>query len=196
MHDAHAHQEHEEEPSPSDVLESEHRVIERVLDLMDRAADQIDGGRLPPLSVFLNITDFIAGFADADHHGKEEWKMFPMLAEEGMPTDHGPMKQLIADHARGRELNGQMRHATERLRHGEAKADADLLRAMREYVKLLHVHIKKEDNMFFPMADRMLDEAHQRQLSEQFDEVEADQMGETGRIRYLRMLADIEEELG
>ncbi len=188
--------EHGREMTPTEELEAEHRVIEKMLDCMDVEADALEAGKTPPAVVFLETSDFIAGFADACHHGKEEHKMFPMLASDGMPTESGPMKQLIADHKQGREFNRRIREAAKRLEAGDMTAKRELLDAVRGYVKLLRVHIKKEDNMFFPMADEMLSEQQQRELHQEFEQVELVETGAGVHGKYLAVLQHVRDELG
>ncbi len=196
MHAEHEEHEHAAEMRPSEELMSEHRVIERMLACMDCEADAIEAGKTPPVWVFLQTSEFIHGFADECHHGKEEWKMFPTLARDGMPTETGPMKQLIEDHRQGREFNRRIHSAAQRLEAGDMTAKREVLDAIRGYVKLLRVHIKKEDNMFFPMADKMLDEAgQQHELQEEFKQVERDVMGPGAHERFIGMLEHVEEEL-
>lgn len=198
MHDTHTHEHHEHDGSlsPSEILEAEHRVIERMLDAMEREAQRLTDGDTPAPWIFSDTSDFIADFADACHHAKEERRMFPMLETAGMPADHGPMYWLIQDHKRGRELNRLMRAAAGRLFAGDESARAELIGEINDYVKLLRIHIKKEDNAFFPMADRMLDEAHQRQLADEFDEVEREETGEGVHEKYLGVLERVEREMG
>src|SRR5450756_440878 len=60
----------------TEVLMQEHRVIERVLDALETAANHLDRGHPVRPGLFLEAADFIAGFADGCHHRKEEGVLF------------------------------------------------------------------------------------------------------------------------
>ncbi len=49
----------------------EHRVIERVLTALEKAAGRLESGLMRP-GFFVDAAEFIKGFADGCHHKKEE----------------------------------------------------------------------------------------------------------------------------
>ncbi|HLA08413.1 MAG TPA: hemerythrin domain-containing protein, partial [Anaerolineales bacterium] len=56
----------------TDILIQEHRVIEKVLDSLETAANRLSAGDAIPMDFFLKAADFIKNFADGCHHKKEE----------------------------------------------------------------------------------------------------------------------------
>ena len=72
------------------VLKEEHRVIERVLDALETAANRLTTGSPVRPGVFLQAADFIKGFVDGCHHKKEEGVLFPALEAAGIPAEGGP----------------------------------------------------------------------------------------------------------
>lgn len=130
---------------PIQVLMDEHRVIEKVLDALELAAD-----REVPAGFFEKAVEFCSGFADACHHLKEEDRLFPLLEERGIPRKGGPVGVMCEEHVLGRGYIQQMR---------DALADGDFDRVRRAsllYVGLLREHIQKEDNVLFAMARDVL----------------------------------------
>ena len=73
------------------ILKEEHRVIERVLDALETAANRLTTGSPVRPGVFLQAADFIKGFADGCHHKKEEGVLFPALEAAGIPAEGGPI---------------------------------------------------------------------------------------------------------
>jgi hemerythrin-like domain-containing protein len=57
------------------------------------------------------------------------------------------------------------------------------------YIELLRHHIDKENNVLFPMADRSLSEERQVRISEEFDRLEKERIGE-GRHEAFHQLMD------
>jgi len=152
-------------PTPTDVLREEHRVIVRALGVLEAAAARLAGGRALPEEWWPEILAWLRGFADKNHHAKEETSLFPAMVKAGVPLAGGPIEVMLEEHERGRALVRAMEA-------GEAAARAV---PAREYVTLLREHIEKENGMLFPLADAVLDAAAQRALQREFDGVEAEQ---------------------
>lgn len=190
-HHAHAHE--NKELSATEVLEEEHRVIERMLNALARLSVQLGEGKTPPDWVLTDASDFISDFADGCHHAKEEHRMFPMLETAGMPVGEGPIPVMLMEHEQGREWNRRLRAAGERLASGDESARQDVIEAIAAYIGLLRAHIKKEDNALFPMADRILTPPQQDALLEEFEQLEREETGEGVHDKYLGVLERIEE---
>ena len=58
---------------------------------------------------------------------------------------------------------------------------------------LLRAHIDKEDQILFPMADRLFSPEDQRELEVAFDQVEAEEIGLGVHDRYHQMAHDLAE---
>jgi hemerythrin-like domain-containing protein len=175
---------------PTDILSSEHRVIEQVLDCLESLAGQArDEGRLDVQRAG-QILEVLRTFADRCHHGKEEERLFPMLVARGMSTHHGPIAVMLDDHRAGREHIGRMVEAT-------AAADAQCFApAALGYVGLLRDHIAKEDGVLFPMADSMLDESARQSLLESFRAFERDDLGAGTHERMLSLANELARYYG
>jgi hemerythrin-like domain-containing protein len=61
---------------------------------------------------------------------------------------------------------------------GNGGAANDWARAARDYTQLLRSHISKENNILFVMAEQLLSDAEQEELSAGFEKVELEKMGE------------------
>ncbi len=177
----------------TDDLKSEHRGIERMLSVAERAAQELAAGKDLPPQVFLNTVDFLRNFADKCHHGKEETELFPAMEKAGVPRQGGPIAVMLAEHDQGRAFIRAMADAAERYSKGDATARAPLAAAMRGYVQLLHAHINKEDNILYPMADSVIAAAEQARLATAFDNIEANVMGPGVHERYHAMLDEMEK---
>jgi hemerythrin-like domain-containing protein len=62
--------------TPIEILIDEHRQILRVLEHLEEGADRLDSGDDIAAEFFLDAAEFVAGFADKCHHGKEEDILF------------------------------------------------------------------------------------------------------------------------
>ena len=171
--------------SAAAVLMAEHRGIEAVLDVVERACDALDAGRTIPADVIPKCVDFFRNFADRCHHHKEEEHFFPRLAERGIPVEHGPIGVMLTEHELGRGYLAA-------LESGAAAGDNALtIAAGRAYVRLLRQHIRKEDQVLFPMGDRVLSTADQEALARAFDEVERLEMGDGVHEQYHHLIHEL-----
>jgi hemerythrin-like domain-containing protein len=169
------------------VLMEEHRVIERVLDAVERMLD----ARTVDAAFLDRALDFFRNFADGCHHAKEETALFPALERAGIPRLGGPVGVMLDEHVEGRRLLGIV---AENLALAEADIRAaDRVRgAARAYVDLLRQHIQKEDNVLFAIADQALDPTVQREVLDAFDALESREGEEDKHERCLNLAHDLE----
>jgi hemerythrin-like domain-containing protein len=179
--------------SATNVLKDEHRGVERMLNIVEAAVTRLDAGHDVPPNVFLDAVDFFRGFTDGCHHAKEEVKLFPAMEQRGVPNAGGPIGVMLAEHEQGRAFVRAMAEAASRYTRGDQSAVPVLIQNGRGYVALLRQHILKEDNILFMLADRVLSEADQRQLAEDFEIIERDKTGPGEHERYHRMLDQLEQ---
>lgn len=172
-----------------DILMQEHRVIEKVLNALESAAERLEAGEDVPMDFFLKAADFMRNYADGTHHQKEEGILFTALETNGFPKDADPVSVFMDDHAEGRRLTRGMTNCAERIQSGDAGAKTELIQHARDYILLLREHIQREDNVLFPMADNILAE-HGSQLLKDFTRAD-DEQG-TGE-KYLRLAEELEK---
>ncbi len=182
-------------PRPTEILRNEHRVIERMLKVLNVAADRLDKGEAIDPSVFDRSLDFIRKFADYSHHGKEEDVFFAAVEEAGIPKDGGPVGVMLEEHDEGRKAVQKMAEGLEKYRAGDKSATAGIVRGARDYVYVLRNHIPKEDDILYPMGDDVISVQGQAKMAQQFEQVQKERMGERQQY-YLQMVEDLEKELG
>lgn len=180
----------------TDVLRAEHRAIGRMLEVAGAVAAGLRRGNTGEGATLEKLIDFFRNFTDRCHHRKEEDVLFPLLVEKGVPVQNGPIGVMLDEHQRGRAFIAQMVRGLEDLRAGVAGAAEALAGDVDGYVSLLREHIAKEDGVLFPLADRMLAEAEQRELSGRFNEIEEKEMGEGVHERYHHLIHELLEQYG
>jgi hemerythrin-like domain-containing protein len=178
----------------TEILMEEHRIIERVLSALERATNRLGKGQDVYLRFFTGTTVFIKKFADGCHHQKEEGILFPALIANGLSKESGPVAVMLAEHEEGRHLTQKMRQALERLQSSDEVARNELVQNAQGYIKLLRQHIYKEDNILFPMADKVIPADQQQQILDAFKLFERDETGEDFHEKYLGLAARLEQE--
>jgi hemerythrin-like domain-containing protein len=171
----------------TEILMEEHRVIELVLACLDKSADAaFDSGRIDVASA-RDAIRFLRTFADACHHGKEEQRLFPAMEKCGLPPDAGPTAVMRHEHEAGRAHVRAMDEAVTGFEKGDASASERFAFKARAFVDLLREHIAKEEQVLFPMADRMLPANVQDELLAGFEHAEKHEMGEGTHEQFLAL---------
>ncbi len=173
--------------TPTEILIDEHRLILRVLEHLEEGADRLDSGDNITAEFFLDAAEFVAGFADKCHHGKEEDILFVALTARDMPQDSGPVAVMLHEHDEGRRYTAGFRSAAEQMKEGDESAIADVVRNVFDYVNLLRTHIFKEDNVLFPMAEQIIPADTMQQVAEDFQRVIAEDERRGIRTKYLAL---------
>ena len=180
----------------TEILSSEHRVIERVIAALDAAADRLEAGDAVRPGFFLDATRFIRNFADGYHHGKEEEVLFATMARNGMPTDDGPIGVMLFEHDRARELTAGLSKAAEGWAGGDRDVADTLADYARAYGELLTQHIYKEDNILFPMAAQAILPQEQDEVLHEFGRIEREQAEKGSKASYLALADALCAEMG
>ena len=157
--------------SPAGPLMHEHRLIERMLAVLERKLDAM-GAEAEANTAFIDTAaDFIRIYADRCHHGKEEDILFKRLADKDLDDSLAQaMADLISDHVHGRELTHRMVDANVRYTAGDPAALAEIDSAGRELIAFYPVHINKEDAHFFKPCLEYFSAEEKAQMLVDFDE--------------------------
>lgn len=156
---------------PVGPLMIEHRLIERMIDLMRGEIDHMARVGEANTGFVEKAIDFIRTYADRCHHGKEEDILFRELKKKPLSEEHARIiTGLEEDHRWGRGTTSQLADARERYLKGDEGALSDITVAMRSLVDLYPKHIEKEDKHFFlPVMDYFTDDEKQAMLLEGYD---------------------------
>lgn len=178
----------------TDILMSEHRVIERVIASLDAQAAKLTAGQAVRPGFFLDAANFIKGFADGCHHRKEEGVLFEAMVAAGLPRQVGPIGVMLSEHEQGRAFTRGMRAAAERVAGGDASAAAAVAANAHGYAALLRQHIQKEDGILFPMAAQVIPAGRHAGVLAGFEQVEHEETGERVHEKYLALAEALEQE--
>lgn len=172
----------------TDALKQDHRVIEKVLAVVE----ELIQSPAEPLETWEKVVHFIRNFADRCHHLKEEKILFPALEERGIPRPGGPIGMMLFEHEEGRGYVRGMVEALEFAKEDLEAATPALVENAGAYLRLLRQHINKEDNILFEMADEALTPEEQKELLREFEEHEMKEIGPGVHEHYLKIAEELE----
>ncbi|HEM62463.1 MAG TPA: cation-binding protein [Chloroflexi bacterium] len=154
---------------PIGPLMKEHRLIERMIALMEKEIDRIEEGEGLDVHFIDVAVDFIRTYADRCHHGKEEDILFRELAKKALTPEHSQtMRDLIAEHVYGRETTAALAAAKERHVQGDRQAVGSVIGYLKDLVEFYPAHIEKEDKHFFVPCMEYLTRQEQDEMLEEF----------------------------
>lgn len=176
------------------TLVREHLLILRMVAVLEHNARLTQEGRYGDYPFYLEAVDFIRNYADRFHHAKEEDVLFHALVENGMPKANSPVAAMLVEHDQGRAFVGKMEEAALAALSGKGGRDGVIAENALGYAGLLKEHILKEDDILYPLAERVIPEKMRDEIIEGYDKAEARTTADFAE-RYKRVVERREAEL-
>jgi len=177
--------------SPAGPLMAEHRVIERMLAVLEGQLDVIARTRSVDPLLIDAATDFIRTYADRCHHGKEEDILFRELDKKPLAPEHrAVMDELIAEHREGRRMVGELRSAAAAYEGGDGRELEAVLDRLEALAAFYPAHISKEDKAFFLPSMNYLGTEEREAMLEEEREFDREFIHELYRERMAEAVAE------
>ncbi len=153
-------------------LSTEHRNIEAVVKSLHDAISALEQRQRLNVGKLRTLVEFLRVYADERHHGREEDLFFPILVQRGVPAQGCPIAGLNHEHEKARALVSALEEWVTFYDQRRPGADRGLRQTLQEITNLYKKHLWLEDAMVFPMAQKLLTEADEKELSAQFGELD------------------------
>ena len=154
---------------PRGPLMIEHRLIEKMLNLATKELDNIKKGNKLNPSLINIIIDFFKTYGDSTHHGKEEDILFKELMNKDLiESDRNIMEELIREHIEVRKALVELVLANKQYENGDTSRDKIIYEKLFFLTQFYPVHIKKEDNVFFPETEKYFTADEQEKMLNEF----------------------------
>lgn len=170
-------------------LRSEHVGVSRMLAIMEAMAARLESGQPVESDDVAQAIEFLRVFADQCHHTKEEQLLFPAMLAEAVTSARETVRILMDEHVQARAAVSQIARDAQRLAEGDPSAAPELAERVRDYTRLLHGHIRREETDCFATADAELSPEIAQDLVAGYDRIERDVVGE-GRHEAFHELLD------
>lgn len=172
----------------TELLMADHEMTERVFEAFERAL----GDPAPPRAIVADALEYFTGYVERCHSHKEEDHLFPLLEARGMRLDAGPVAVMLMEHRRSEELLASLKTLAAAYIGGDDAPLGELRRTFSEYAGVLKDHFWKENDILFPMAQRVLAGADGARVAAGIVTVE-DSIGPDTRKRYFELAKRIIE---
>jgi hemerythrin-like domain-containing protein len=176
---------------PTENLTQDHVAIKKMLNIMQKIANELKLKQNINIEQIEKIVEFIKIFADKNHHGKEENILFPALIKAGMSKESGPVSVMLCEHEEGRKFIKSITAALEVYKSNKQSGLNAVVENMENYLNLLHSHIYKEDNILFPMSEKILNDVQQEEIFTKFMQVEEEVLGNGVNEKYHELLNNL-----
>lgn len=180
--------------NPTDRLTHEHKYILKVVHALNAIDEDLSRGEPLDPDLMQRIIRFMRNFADKCHHAKEEAILFPAMEEKGVPKTGCPLAALCAEHEKGRKLVTALKAAVDNYTAGASEAVETLRDAIGGIRQLYPNHIWKEDEMVFPMVQRLFTQDELKQLTTAFVQAESEYAQDYDQ--YIAFANEMEKLLG
>ncbi len=176
--------------SPTESLRKDHALIEKMINALQTISSLLNNGKQIPESILNQAIDFSINFTNTCHHGKEEESLFPTLENKGMPREGGPIARMLYEHQITKTLAESIIKSTKNyISHGDYK---ELVKDIDSYVQHVSLHLSKENQRLFAMADIILKD-QENQVNNNLIEVEPEKFNKIGSSRehYEKLINNI-----
>ncbi|TFG16642.1 MAG: cation-binding protein [Promethearchaeota archaeon] len=154
---------------PIGPLMIEHRLIEKMIALMDKEITKMKKyAKANPLFIDIAV-DFIRMYADRTHHGKEEDILFRDLEKKDLSPNHSKiMEELVEEHVMARNMVRKLVDAKNQYEKGNVRVLDEIIEIMVKLTEFYPKHIEKEDKHFFIPVMKYFTQEEQDAMLEEF----------------------------
>jgi hemerythrin-like domain-containing protein len=177
---------------PIGLLMREHRLIERVIKLIDKELSNTKKSNKINTDFIQTCVDFFRTYVDRTHHGKEENILFRDLEEKKISKDlKDIMNRLKQDHQYARKIVTDL--ANENNNHIEGKKNEiqEITTNLEKLLTLYPVHIETEDKEFFYPSMDYFTEEEQKKMLQEFNDFDKKMIHE----KYLQIIEKQEDKV-
>lgn len=155
---------------PIGPLMHEHRLIERMVALIQKQAKQLREGADPDSKFIADAVEFFRVYADRCHHGKEEDLLFVELRNKELPAELSAITdELIQEHKQGRAMVKGL-HDANRAYIASGTVSQEMVHLLEKLAAFYPEHIEKEDkHFFFPVMEYFSREEMDRMLADFYE---------------------------
>jgi hemerythrin-like domain-containing protein len=181
---------------PIDILLDEHKLVDRVFEIIEKVRDKLEDREEVPATVFWKLVDFIRGYADVIHHSKEEDILFDQMREhdEELPDDvQDNIAVLIEEHIEALDYANEMHKGIRAYRRGESDARDEILDSVNNYLRIMKPHFKMEEDDVFPAMVGVLSKEEKDKMKADFERFDDILGGKEVHKRYAKIVDELEK---
>ena len=154
-----------------EILKEEHRQIEKVLAALRRAVTRARKGQGLDPEWFGRAATFLVKMADENHAFKEDDVLWRSLEKHDLLSAEDRVLRLFEHHLVSSLHARAIAELAAAVKAGDVSSIPDMLDAASAYVDVVQAHIRQEERVIHPQAERLPPEACE-ELLVRFGELE------------------------
>ena len=156
------------------TLVSEHRLIEQVLNCLERMVERCASQRRLESAPARDAIVFFHGFTERCHYAKEDTELLPAMRATDISPERCLGCSMLQRREEGRLHVDAMEAAIEPASRGDPTALREFIEHARAYIELLLEYIADQEDCLFPMITRALSGPGKARLEVAIDTVSGD----------------------
>jgi hemerythrin-like domain-containing protein len=150
-------------------LEDDHQHIAQVLKVLESELAKYDDDRVEPdLDLVMSVIDYISAYPDAIHHPLEDLLFERLLEDDRMSEDERALIRLnVAEHHDIIAATQSLAADMQRIFNDGVVPIERLKQDLNDYVQTQFVHMRREQEQLFPLAENHLTKTEWQALEEQ-----------------------------
>ena len=157
-------------PKALNIIRDEHRSMAAVLHGMDYLASKMRAGRAKIDSrVFRAMIYYLDTFSERVHHPKEDRYLFSAMRGRGSEAQ-AVIADLEREHAMGGNALRRLEQCLVRYEEGGDREFPAFAEALDKFTREYREHMHKEEQIAFPLAERLLSASDWQEIDRAFEE--------------------------
>jgi hemerythrin-like domain-containing protein len=173
---------------------ADHLNFDRLLTYLDAELRRLHDGSEPDYALMLDIMYYMTHYADVLHHPKEDIVFARMKTRD--PALAASIDDLTRQHVRLREMGETMVRELNDVLNGSIEPRAQVERAARTYVDAMRAHMRAEESVILPRAERLLSDRDWTEIDAAIAHFDDPLFGSKEHDRYTRLRQQIDAERG
>ena len=142
-------------PEAIQIIKDEHLAISAVLYSLRYLVKEMRKGAKPNFPLLKAIFDYIVSYPDRWHHPKEDKYLFAAVKRRTHDADE-LIARLEHEHAVGYPMIEELTRLLVAFQNGDQAAREAFFNGAERYVELEWGHLRTEEDVFMPIAERVL----------------------------------------
>ena len=173
---------------PTDNLILEHREINELLDIMSNIALKIKSKDVFYPNDVEEIINYLIVLIDKSHQGKEDEVFYPELISSGIPKETAPLSIINYEHTLSKRYLNDISSCVVNCKIGNDFSGELLADSLTNYVVVIKNHIQREEEIVFPIANEVLSDEKQNEISQRFEDIEKKNISHSFLERFNRLV--------
>lgn len=151
------------------IIEDEHLAISTVLYALRHLVREMRAGAAADFALLHAILDYIVSYPQRWHHPKEDKYLFAAIRQRTRDAD-ALIDKLEREHALGQPMVDRLKRHLIAFRAGDASAGDAFIATAERYAEFEWAHLRTEEDVLIPIAERVLTDADWRAIHQAFEE--------------------------